>query len=193
MGTESSLFETREQFLERRVRDMFPVDACEDRLSDFKALAELLAAAQAEGRHHACQLVDSAGSKVPFPEVAVFILKRVAEVLAQGDSIATIPTDHEFSTEEAAKALHVDPEYVDRLIDEGTLPTVVDGRRRPATATVSIPCTKTGEHRRIHAKDLLAFKYKWEQECEKGLNELIHMADEVGAYEDQERFFQNEK
>ncbi len=175
MSAESSVFETREQFLERRLRDMFPVLAPLEQRPDFKALAEALAAAQAEGRHHACQLVDSSGSKVPFPEVAVFILKRVAEVLAQGDSISTIPISQELSVKETADALNVDPEYVDRLLDEG-----------------SIPYTEKGKHRRMHVKDVVAFKYKWEREREKGLSELVRMTEELGGYEKQSKMYQNE-
>ncbi len=167
MSTESKLHETPEQFLDRQVRNMASVLAPEEQRPDFKALAEALAAAHAEGRHGAYQLVDSSGDKIPFPETAVFILKRVAEVLARGDSIATVLTDREISTQQAANVLNVSEQYLARLLDEE-----------------SIPYTNTGEHRRVHVEDVLAYKYKRDRKREAALAELTRLSQEYGGYEE---------
>lgn len=169
MSTGDTVFGTREQFLDMRVRNMASVLAPEEQRPDLKALADALAAAHAEGRYDAYQLVDSLGDKVPVPETAVFILKRVAEVLARGDYVSTVLTGREISTQQAANVLNVSQEYMVRLLDEG-----------------SIPCTKNGEHRRVHVEDVLAYKYKRDRKREAGLAELTRLSQEYGGYEELE-------
>ncbi len=164
MSTGDSIYETREQYLERRVRNMSPMKAPRDHRPDYKALAEALAAAYAEGRHGACQLVDSSGDKVPVPDVVFFVMKRVAEILARGDSVATVPVGRELSTQKAADVLRVPLDYLVGLLDEG-----------------SIPYTQTGEHRCMHVEDVLAFKYKQDRKREAALAEIARFSQEHGG------------
>lgn len=69
--------------------------------------------------------------EVAIPEAVFYVLERVAEVLARGDSLTIVPVGKELTTQQVADLLNVSRQYLVRLLDEGR-----------------IPFTKTGKHRR---------------------------------------------
>jgi hypothetical protein len=52
-----------------------------------------------------CQLVGPKGDSIPLPESVFFVLERVAEVMARGDSITVVPVGREVTTQQAADLL----------------------------------------------------------------------------------------
>ena len=112
-----------------------------------------------------CQLVGPAGP-IPLPESVFYVLERVAEVMAKGDSITVVPVGREVTTQQAADLLNVSRQYLVRLLDEQR-----------------IPFRKTGKHRRLRIEEVLAFKEKRDKDRRAGLRELSKMTQEFGGYD----------
>jgi excisionase family DNA binding protein len=103
---------------------------------------------------------------IPLPETVFYVLERVVEVMARGDSITVVPVGREVTTQQAADLLNVSRQYLVRLLDEGRL------RFR-----------KTGKHRRLRIEDVLAFKETRDKDRRAGLRELSQITQEFGGYD----------
>lgn len=112
-----------------------------------------------------CQLVGPNGEATTIPESVFYVLERVAEVMARGDSITVVPVGKEVTTQQAADLLNVSRQYLVRLLDEGR-----------------IPFRKTGKHRRLRIEDVLAFKEERDKNRRAGLRELSRLAQDYGGY-----------
>jgi excisionase family DNA binding protein len=113
-----------------------------------------------------CQLVGPDGQAIPIPPTVFFVLERVAEVMARGDSITVVPVGREVTTQQAADLLNVSRQYLVRLLDEGR-----------------IPYRKTGKHRRLRIEEVLAFKENRDKDRRAGLRELSQLTEEFGGYD----------
>ncbi len=100
--------------------------------------------------------------ELPLPDAIFYVLERVAEVLARGDSVTVVPVGKELTTQQAADLLNVSRQYFVRLLVEG-----------------KIPFTKTGKHRRVRIEDVLSFKAKREAERRRKLDELARESQET--------------
>jgi excisionase family DNA binding protein len=154
--------------MEDQIRRMTPVAAPPEQHAQFVAFSKAL-----EGIAHArtrsaprCQLVGPGGTSIPLPESLFYVLERVAEVMARGDSITVVPVGREVTTQQAADLLNVSRQYLVRLLDEQR-----------------IPFRKTGKHRRVRVEDVLAFKEKRDKDRRAGLRELSQMTQEFGGYD----------
>lgn len=153
--------------MEDQIRRMTPVAAPPEQHAQVVELSKVL-----EGMAHGksrgaprCQLVGPAGP-IPLPESVFYVLERVAEVMAKGDSITVVPVGREVTTQQAADLLNVSRQYLVRLLDEQR-----------------IPFRKTGKHRRIRIEDVLAYKEKRDKDRRAGLRELSRMTQEFGGYD----------
>jgi len=113
-----------------------------------------------------CELVGPGGERLPIPESVFYVLERVVEVMARGDSITVVPVGREVTTQQAADLLNVSRQYLVRLLDEGR-----------------VPFRKTGKHRRLRIEDVLSFKETRDKDRRAGLRELSHMTEEFGGYD----------
>jgi len=154
--------------MEDQIRRMTPVAAPPEQQAQVAALSKAL-----EGMVHArkrkapkCQLVGPKGESIPLPESVFYVLERVAEVMARGDSITVVPVGREVTTQQAADLLNVSRQYVVRLLDEGR-----------------IPFRRTGKHRRLRIEDVLSFKETRDKDRRAGLRELSQMTQEFGGYD----------
>ena len=150
------------------IRRMTPVAAPPEQQAQVAALSKAL-----EGMVHApkrrapkCQLVGPKGESIPLPETVFYVLERVAEVMARGDSITVVPVGREVTTQQAADLLNVSRQYVVRLLDEGR-----------------IPFRKTGKHRRLRIENVLSFKEERDKNRRAGLRELSQMTQDFGGYD----------
>lgn len=154
--------------IEDQIRRMTPLAAPPEQKAQVKALSLAL-----EGMAHApkrrapkCQLLGPQGESIELPESVFYVLERVAELMARGDSVTVVPVGQEVTTQKAANLLNVSRQYLVRLLDEG-----------------KIPFRKTGKHRRLRIVDVLAFKETRDKDRRAGLRELSRMTEEFGGYE----------
>ncbi|MFT3913432.1 MAG: excisionase family DNA-binding protein [Anaeromyxobacteraceae bacterium] len=154
--------------LEDQIRRMTPVAAPPEQRAQVVELSKALdVMAQARTRSApACKLVGPGGKAIPLPESVFYVLERVAEVLARGDSITVVPVGREVTTQQAADLLNVSRQYLVRLLE---------GER--------IPYRKTGKHRRLKIEDVLAFRARRDQERREGLRQLSRTTQEFGGYD----------
>lgn len=154
--------------IENKIRRMTPVAAPPDQQAQVAALSKALENMLHVPKRHApkCQLVGPKGENIPLPESVFYVLERVVEVMARGDSITVVPVGREVTTQQAANLLNVSRQYVVRLLKEGR-----------------VPFRNTGKHRRLLVTDVLAFKEKRDKDRRAGLRELSQLTEDFGGYD----------
>lgn len=158
--------------MEDLLRRMTPVAVPAEQQAQVAALSRALEGMAHPPKRRApkCQLVGPNGETITLPESVFYVLERVVEVLARGDSITVVPVGRELTTQQAADLLNVSRQYLVRLLDEG-----------------SIAFRKTGKHRRLRIEDVLAFKQKRDADRRAGLRELSRLTQELGGYDSEPR------
>lgn len=153
---------------EEQLRRMMPVAAPPEQRSEVAALFRLLdQVADARSAQRGCTLVGPSGDEIQIPESVFYVLERVAEVLARGDSITVVPVGQELTTQQAADILNVSRQYLVRLLDDK-----------------QIPFSKVGKHRRVRIEDILDFKKKRDGNRRAALDELSRASQDFGGYEE---------
>lgn len=154
--------------MEDQIRRMTPVSAPPEQQAQVAALSRALEGMVPRQRRRApkCQLVGPRGESITLPESVFYVLERVVEVMARGDSITVVPVGKEVTTQQAADLLNVSRQYLVRLLDEGR-----------------IPFRKTGKHRRLRIESVLEFKEKRDKDRRAGLRELSQLTEEFGGYD----------
>jgi excisionase family DNA binding protein len=159
---------TTTQSLEDRIRRMTPVAAPPEQQAQIVALSRALEGMVQPPKRRApkCQLVGPSGDPISIPGSVFYVLERVAEVMARGDSVTVVPVGKEVTTQQAADLLNVSRQYLVRLLDEGR-----------------IGCRRTGKHRRLRIEDVLAFKEARDKDRRAGLRELSRVTQGLGGYD----------
>jgi excisionase family DNA binding protein len=154
--------------LDEQIRRMTPVTAPPEQRADIAALHRALGSAEriAEQRH-GCKLVGPTGQATAIPESVFYLLERVVEVLARGDSLTIVPVEREMTTQQAADLLNMSRQYLVRLLNERRL-----------------PFRKIGKHRRLRIDDVLAFKKQRDLARKIALDELTGLSEEMGGYDE---------
>jgi excisionase family DNA binding protein len=93
-----------------------------------------------------------------------FLLRLLADLRA-GQSVTLLQSRHEFTTIEASKVLGMSRQFLVRLLEKGEL-----------------PFHKVGTHRRIYARDVLAYKAKRDLSRRKSLDDLARAEYADGLY-----------
>lgn len=153
--------------MEAQLRRMTPVSVPADEREEVERLHDVLGRlAHRRSRAPACRLLGPKGEEVALPDAVFYVLERVAEVLARGDSITVVPVGKELTTQQAADLLNVSRQYLVRLLDEGR-----------------IAYTKTGKHRRLRIEDVLSFKEQRDVARRTALRDLSRLTEDFGGYE----------
>lgn len=139
-----------------------PVAAPEDERTSLQHLADLLA--QREGR--AVDILPAEGEPAELPATAVRLLREIVEILARGESAVIVSLGPEISPTQAANLLVLPEDYLNRLLDEGV-----------------IPSTGVGLDRRIKLSDLLAYRQEEDARRREAMTELVRLSEEFGLYE----------
>jgi excisionase family DNA binding protein len=99
---------------------------------------------------------------VSIPLKALKLLTSILSNMAEGKSIALMPTDAEISTQQAAEILNVSRPHVIKLLEKG-----------------DIPYKKVGSHRRILLQDILEYEAIFKKKRRKQLNKLAAEAQKL--------------
>ena len=99
---------------------------------------------------------------VTLPASALRLLVDILVQMAEGNAVSVIPIRAELTTQEAAELLNVSRPHLVSLVESN-----------------EIPYRKVGSHRRILAKDVLAYKAKIDEERLKTLAELSEQAQKL--------------
>jgi excisionase family DNA binding protein len=118
-----------------------------------------------EGKRQPLRLVDATGVAADLGKNVTAQLHRLLALISEGHSVSILPTEVPLTTQAAADILNVSRQYLVRLLDNGT-----------------IPSRRTGTHRRILLKDVVAYKQKRDDECHEALDALTVLSKEYGGY-----------
>jgi len=99
---------------------------------------------------------------VEIPAAALRLLVGILDEMAEGNAVTLLPSQAELTTQQAAGFLNVSRPYLVGLLETGR-----------------IPFRKTGTHRRILAKDLLAYKVQSRTKRQGALQELSALSQEL--------------
>lgn len=99
---------------------------------------------------------------VAIPLKALQLLNSIINNMAQGRSIALMPTDAEISTQQAAEILNVSRPHIIKLLEKG-----------------EIPHKKVGSHRRILLQDILKYESGFKSARRKRLDYLAKEAQQL--------------
>ena len=100
---------------------------------------------------------------VEVPPAALRVIGQLLGAMSQGQSIALMPVEREFTTVEAAHFLNVSRPFVIKEMEAGRL-----------------PYRKVGTHRRVTLKHLLDYEQKMRAQQEQALDRLADNACELG-------------
>jgi len=105
-----------------------------------------------------------AGSEtVAVPKEALRLLAVILVEMARGNAVRLVPHHADLTTQEAAEILNVSRPYLVRLLEEGRM-----------------PFHRTGTHRRVLLKDVMAFKAQRLRARSTVLDEVSEMDQELG-------------
>ena len=107
------------------------------------------------------------GQELILPGFMVEYMLQVATHLSQGRGVTILPLHTELTTVQAAEILNMSRPHLIKLLEKGEL-----------------PFHKVGSHRRIYAKDVLAYKDKMLAQRDAALSELTALSQEMGLYND---------
>jgi excisionase family DNA binding protein len=94
-------------------------------------------------------------------------LERAVEALVRGEAVSVVPVSLELTTQEAADLLNVSRQYLVRLVENR-----------------SIPCTRTGKHRRLRVQDVLTYQRRRDRERKRTLDKLARLSQDFGGYDE---------
>ena len=99
---------------------------------------------------------------VSIPLKALKLLTSILSNMAEGKSIALMPTTAEITTQQAADILNVSRPHIIKILEKR-----------------EIPYKKVGSHRRILLQDILAYESTFKKERRKQLNSLASEAQKL--------------
>ena len=111
-------------------------------------------------------LIDPEGEQFIIQEHIYERLRSMLELLSQGDAFQLVPLQKDLTSQQAADLLNVSRPFLIKLLDSG-----------------EIPFTKTGTHRRVRVKDIMAYKVRRKAEVREALDELTALGEELGEYD----------
>lgn len=152
--------------VEDRIRRMLPVSAPP---AERRQMAELHALLRDACRKEVGVefVIKGVRGTRELPASVVLLLDRMLDVMARGEGVSVVSVPEELTTQQAADMLNVSRQYLARLLDAGRIPS-----RRT-----------TGNHRRIAAADVLAFKRDRDIKRREGLRRLTQLTEELGGYD----------
>lgn len=111
-------------------------------------------------------LVASSGEKVKLPATIYEVLKRLVELMADGEAVTLIAENQVVTTQRAADILGMSRPFFIKLLETGAMAH-----------------HRVGNQRRVYLRDVLQYAHKRDQERQAALNRLSRHAFETGLYD----------
>lgn len=111
-------------------------------------------------------VIDENGQQTELPQAIFRHLLRVADLMRRGQPIVMIPEEETLTTQAAADLLGCSRQHLVNLLE-----------------TEVIPFEKTGTHRRVRLRDLLAYRVQRDNERRRILDTLDRTLSEGGYYD----------
>ncbi|KLD64407.1 helix-turn-helix domain-containing protein [Dyella japonica] len=124
--------------------------------------SRLLAACLGQGDSARLRVHDG-NDVIEVPIVALRMLVDILANMAEGRAVGIMPLHAELTTQQAADLLNVSRPFLVALIDAG-----------------DIACHMVGTHRRIYARDVMAYKAKRDAEGKVAMEALAAQAQDLG-------------
>lgn len=112
------------------------------------------------------KLIAPDGTSQSLPDSVHAFLHQLLADLTAGKSVSIIQSTAPLTTVESAKLLGVSRQFLVNLLESG-----------------EIPFHKVGSHRRVYARDLLAYKHRRDTARRKVLDDLVKAEVEEGLYD----------
>lgn len=140
-----------------------PIVAREDERNDIVSIERSLE----QGDTRRPRLVGPDDRVMILPEPLYRVLLEAARELGDGNGVALLAFAQELTTQQAADILNVSRPHVVSLLEAD-----------------KIPFHKVGTHRRVHLRDLLAYKHHRDEARRRSLDAMVDQAQELGLYEE---------
>lgn len=111
-------------------------------------------------------MVGAAQEAIELSPLLLNLLEDVAILVAGGADVAVLARSDELTTQQAAEFLGLSRQYVVRLLDRGTIPSI-----------------RVGSHRRVRAEDLATFQRARDGGRKAALDVLTALSQEAGGYD----------
>lgn len=111
-------------------------------------------------------LIGREGVRIDLPDPIFHHLVRVVRAMKEGKTIVLLPEDETFTTQAAADFLGVSRQFVVNLLEQN-----------------KIPHHKAGSHRRVYAKDLMAYQKLRDKNRRNAMDGLFRAIDDAGVYD----------
>lgn len=106
---------------------------------------------------------DREAEELTIPGIALDLLEKILEELAQGHAVALAPLEREVSTQTAADLLNVSRPHLIKLLESGAM-----------------PFSRVGTHRRVRLADVLDYKARMDEEADRAYRQLVQQGQELG-------------
>src|SRR5260370_13450706 len=111
-------------------------------------------------------LVNASGERLVFPPTIYDVLRKVVELMAQGNSVTLLPDNQMVTTQRAADLLGMSRPFFIKLLETGAMAH-----------------HRVGNLRRVYLRDVLEFSRKRDEERQMALDRLSRQAFEAGLYD----------
>ncbi|MGK7905123.1 MAG: excisionase family DNA-binding protein [Hormoscilla sp.] len=142
-----------------------PIVAKETELGELAILSQLLNEPSNGSRPQLPRLVSPEGKEIELPASVFYLLREQVYQLARGNGVMSVVFHDPLTTWEAAALIGSQVQYVNKLLDDGEIPFIQDGRLR-----------------KIKLSDAIAHKQKLSELHRQGIEELARMSQEFGLY-----------
>lgn len=117
-------------------------------------------------QHGSPALVAADGERLELPDTVYRLLKDIARNMQLGRGVVLVPENQQLTTQRAADLMGVSRPHLIKLLEAGEL-----------------PFHRSGAHRRIYLKDLLAYQQRRDAERRAALDRIAREAFESGLYD----------
>ena len=128
--------------------------------------ARFLEANHNGGSHDTLVVAAPDGRQQALPSALMSALRLLSAILARGDDVALVPLDKAMSVAEAAELLNVSALFLDKLLDDGTIPSVV-----------------IGTYRGVRLRDAMEYRRRRSERNKLSLDDMLSFAQEHGGFD----------